>query len=68
MKFDAETIAMLRVLLAGIWIKTIGYMTVGAGIFLAPVSRAAQLIIAFGFVLVAVGWSLVYRALVMSRR
>ena len=68
MRFDAETVAMLKVLLAGVWIKTLGYLTIGAGIFLAPVSKLATAVIILGFVLVVIGWALMYRALVMSRR
>jgi len=67
-RFDAETFAMLKVLLAGVWIKTLGYLTVGAGIFLAPVSKLSTAVITLGLILVAIGWILVYKALIMSRR
>jgi len=67
-RYDAEFIRLLKTLLAGVWIKTIGYVTIGAGIFMGAVNEeAGKMTILIGATFVIVGWMLVYKALKLSK-
>ena len=67
-RYDPEFIRLLKTLLAGVWIKTIGYVIVGAGIFMGVINEdAGKMAILVGVVFVIVGWMLVYKALRLSK-
>ena len=64
LRYDAEFVHLLKRLLAGVWIKTVGYVIVGTGIFMGVVNEeAGKMAILVGAVFVIVGWILIYRAL-----
>jgi|GEM_PF-5887992 hypothetical protein len=62
-RIDWKTIATFR-LIAGIVLKTMGYMVIAAGIFISLRSRELALkIVEFGVLMVIFGWILVVIAL-----
>lgn len=63
-RFDPELANAFKRLFVGVGVKTIGYLTITAGIFLAIKDRslAFQIVLA-GVVLVVIGWVLIVRAL-----
>lgn len=67
-RFDPELAEAFKRLFVGIGVKTIGYLTITAGIFLAIKNRSLALNIVFvGIILVALGWVLIVRALKQSK-
>lgn len=67
-RYDAEFVRLLKTLLTGIWIKTIGYVIIGAGIFMGVINEeAGKTAILIGAMFVIAGWMLVYKALRLSK-
>ena len=67
-RFDPELIHVFKRLFIGIGVKTIGYLTIAAGIFLAIRDKnLAYKIVYIGVFLVISGWSLIYIALRQSK-
>lgn len=63
-RFDPELARAFKRLFVGIGVKTVGYLTITAGIFLAIKDKSLALNIVFvGIMLVAFGWILIFRAL-----
>ena len=51
-------------LLFGVWLKTVGYLTIAAGIFLSIGDRDFALrVVVFGVLMVVFGWLLIIKAL-----
>jgi len=63
-RFDPELVSIFKRLFVGIGVKTIGYLTITAGIFLAIKNKnLAFQIVLVGLFLVIVGWVMIIRAL-----
>ncbi len=68
-RFDPELVNVFKRLFIGIGIKTIGYLTISAGIFLSIKDKGlALLIVCTGALFVVFGWILIYIALRGARR
>lgn len=63
-RFDPELVDVFKRLFVGIGVKTIGYLTITAGIFLAIKDKNLALqIVVCGVILVVIGWVLIVKAL-----
>jgi ABC-type antimicrobial peptide transport system permease subunit len=69
-RFDAELIKVFRSLFVGIAVKTLGYLMLGAGIFMSFLldKNLGYNIVIAGATMVIAGWIMIYRALRKSAK